>query len=305
MKVRKEPIHHRPLERLDDTPSRVPSSGADPHPEPPLPSAAQWARREKASRGVPAWASYVASRERPHPGLAALDKRLHQIGKLASDGVKVRCVFDLDNTLFDTRWRTLHCARAFDGSEGSEHFAHLSDDELIGHIGRNGRETALALGLPDDVVERFAAYWDQAFWRPEALAHDRPMDPPLHLITEAMKRGAEVVFLTGRVERHLDAQGQVIGFRDASIAQLLAIGVEVRPEQLILKPDTSTRTAPFKAEVLRRFEEEGAIGFFVTEGIRDISHVREALPRSACFLLDCTFEKEARPRGVPVLPGRF
>ncbi|MCC7072621.1 MAG: hypothetical protein IT383_14935 [Deltaproteobacteria bacterium] len=277
--------------------------------EAPLPSTKEFAQRRPAKGGVPLWAAYVASKgDRPASltrGLRALDRRLSDIARLSAQGVKVRCVFDLDNTLFDTRWRTLACARSFDLAHGTGHFAGLKDDELIGFIGKNGRDTALALKLPPDVVERFAAHWDVAFWRPEALAFDRPMDPPLHLIAEAMQRGAQVVFLSGRVERHIDAQGNVFGFRDASLAQLRAAGIEVAPEQLLLKPDVATRTAGFKAEVLRRYDDEGEIGFFLTEGIRDTTQVRAALPECTCFLLDCSFEQGARPPGVPLLPGRF
>ncbi len=282
------------------TPTPLPTAS-----EAPVPTGAELARRRPTTRGVPLWSAYVASKTPRHPGLAALHQRMADIARLSAKGVKVRCVFDLDNTLFDTRWRTLACARSFDAAHGTRYFAGLRDDELIGFIGKNGRDTAVALGLPHDVVERFAAHWDVAFWRPEALAYDRPMDPPLHLITEAMERGAEVVFLTGRVERHLDAQGNIFGFRDASVAQLAAVGVEVPPEQLILKPDVATGTAAFKAEVLGRYADEGEIGFFLTEGIRDTTQVRAALPGCTCFLLDCSFEKDTRPEGVPVLPGRF
>lgn len=281
------------------------TAASSPAPEAPLPSTTELARRRPGKGGVPLWSAYVASKGTKHVGLAALQRRMADIARLSARGVKVRCVFDLDNTLFDTRWRTLACARSFDGAHDTSHFAGLTDDELIGFIGKNGRETALALGLAPDVVERFAAHWDVAFWRPEALAFDRPMDPPLHLIAEAMERGAEVVFLTGRVERHIDEQGRIFGFREASMAQLRAAGIEVPPEQLVLKPDVATRTAAFKAEVLRRYDDEGEIGFFLTEGIRDTTQVRAALPECTCFLLDCTFEKEARPQGVPVLPGRF
>lgn len=300
----------RRVERVARRASQAPAKPtAEPVLEPPLPSHDATGKRRAQHgtkpSGVPAWSAYVASKERVDPGLRALGKRFDQIERLTAQGVTVRCVFDLDNTLFDTRWRTLACARAWDVQQGTGWFAALSDQQLVAAIARNGRDTAAGLGLPADVVTAFGTYWDEAFWRPEALVHDRPMDPPLNLVAEALARGAEVVFLTGRVERHVTASGEHIGFRDASLRQLSAAGVDLERAQLILKADVSVKTAPFKAEVLRRFDDEGEVGFFFTEGIRDVAQVREALPGTACFLLGCSFEGDARPEGVPVLPGRF
>ncbi len=309
MKIRSEPAHVRRQQQVEHTTRRVTTvttkHAHEQGQEPPLPSHGGMAKQGTKRGGVPAWAAYVASKTTVDPGLRALDKRFDEIERSNAQGIKVRCVFDLDNTLFDTRWRTLACARAWDREQGTGWFSALSDEQLVAAIARNGRETALGLGLPADVVTGFGAYWDEAFWRPESLVFDRPMDPPLNLVAEALARGAEVVFLSGRVERHETASGEVIGFREASLRQLVAAGVDVKRAQLVLKADVSVKTAPFKAEVLRRFDDEGEIGFFFTEGVRDTTEVRAALPDTACFLLGCSFERDARPDGVPVLPGRF
>ncbi|MBI1948196.1 MAG: hypothetical protein HYS27_21075 [Deltaproteobacteria bacterium] len=309
MKIRSDPTGVRPKGHVERAKRSVGSATAgqvrELPKEPPLPSHAEFGKKGPAKGGVPAWSAYVASKTTSDPGMHALQQRFDQIERLSAQGVKVRCVFDLDNTLFDTRWRTLACARAWDREQGSGWFSSLSDEQLVGAIAKNGRDTATGLGLPADVVTAFGAYWDEAFWRPENLVFDRPMDPPLNLVAEALARGAEVVFLSGRVERHVTASGEVIGFRDASLEQLRAAGVDVEDAQLVLKADVSVKTAHFKAEVLRRFDHEGEIGFFFTEGIRDTTEVRAALPETACFLLGCSFEGGARPDGVPVLPGRF
>ena len=52
----------------------------------------------------------------------------------------------------------------------------------------DGRETAISLGLPDDVIEAFGTFWDKEFWNPDNLVHDVPMQSMVDLIVEAQKR---------------------------------------------------------------------------------------------------------------------
>lgn len=233
-------------------------------------------------------------------GLRALEKRMNEIEKMAKAGVKVRCVFDLDNTLFDTRARTLAAAKMFDEQNGTSYFK----DATLDAMKLDGRETAIALGLPDAVIEAFGALWDKEFWNPDNLVHDEVMSSVVEIALEAKRRGAELVFLTGRTERFIDKDGVERGFREATRAQLLRAGLPTNDEAIVLKPGLGVRTAEFKEQQLRAYEAEGAVGFFITEGRRDIQHVSTTMTELACFLLDSRLEDGGPPcHGVPVLPG--
>jgi hypothetical protein len=239
----------------------------------------------------------LAKQERAARGVRALAERMDEIERLRDLGVPVRCVFDLDNTVVDTRYRTLWCAQEFDRRHGTSWFADLPVDRVL----LNGRDTARGLGLPDDVVEAFGALWDYEFWNPANLVHDVQIDEVVAIIREAQHRGAEVSFLTGRAEQFVDrVTGETKGFLQATLDQLRKppASLDVTPGQVVMKPSPEHKTAVFKEQMLRKWAERGEIGFFLTEGRADIAHARGLLPDLTCFLLQCTFED-----GGPELPG--
>lgn len=221
-------------------------------------------------------------------GEAFLAARLAWMADRCAAGERALAVFDLDNTLFDTRPRTLAAARGYDAARASAWFAPLSVDA----VRRDGRATAAQPLLgppPEPVIDEFAAYWDDAFWRPEAFAHDTPIAAIVAWARAAIAVGAEVRFLTGRV----------MALQDASIAALYRVGLPCAPEAVVCKPDLSTRTAPWKCEVLARWAHHAPLGWFVTEGRRDTAAVQAALPGAPCALIDCSFEDPS----LPVAPG--
>lgn len=227
-------------------------------------------------------------------GQAFVQTALVDIRQRAARGELVRVVFDLDNTLFDTRARTLAAAKAFDAHNGTRHFAAATLDSM----GRDGRATAAAMGLDPDTAAAFGAFWDQAFWSADNLQHDLPIDATVKLARQAKAAGAQVVYLTGRVA----------DLHDASMAQLVAHGLpDADAAHLFCKPDVSVRTAPFKTDLLNSWATQGHVAWFVTEGRRDIHHVQDNAPNIPCLLLDCSMEGSGLPVSpqTPVLPRVF
>lgn len=228
----------------------------------------------------------------PSSGERFLHEQLGRIRARTEQGERVVVVFDLDNTLFDTRARTLAVARAFDEVHGTDHFASLA----LGDVRVSGRETALAReapALPAAVIEAFDAFWQERFWRPDHLAHDAPMHDVLRWVRSAQQAGAEVRYLTGRVQ----------AFHAASVAQLRRAGIAVDEADVVCKPDVQVRTAPFKSEVLRAWSTEAALGWFLTEGRRDLSHVQAEAPAVPTVCLECSFEEGALAAAHPIDPA--
>lgn len=226
-------------------------------------------------------------------GVAFLAARLAWMSDRCARGERAIAVFDLDNTVFDTRPRTLAVARAYDADRATAWFADLALDG----VRRDGRTTAADPSLgppPPPVIDDFATYWDEGFWRPAAFAHDAPIAPIVAWAQAALAVGADVRFLTGRIE----------ALRDPSLDALRRIGLG--GGTLACKPDLSTPTAPWKCHVLARWSLEAPIGWFVTEGRRDTARIRAELPDTPCALLDCSFE-ESLPvaPGTPLLPRVF
>lgn len=230
---------------------------------------------------------------RPPPdGHRFARERLAEIAALTRLGVPAAVVFDLDNTVFDTRHRTLSAGRAFDEAKGTRFFADVEVDVM----GVDGHATATALGLEDPHHADFVAFWDIHFWTPEHLAHDEPIAEMVALVRAAQEAGADVTFLTGRVQT----------FHAASLEQLRAAGLDVTADDVVCKPDLSVRTGPFKSAWLEQVQARGVeIGFFVTEGVRDLTHLEGALPGLPLLRLDCSFEDGSGLRHLPTLPKPF
>ena len=238
-------------------------------------------------------------------GEAALKKRLGDIAAMVRSGTKVRCVFDLDNTLFDTRHRTMFCCAEFDRLNGTHHF----DGMLLGATKVDGRETAIALGLPNDVVEAFGDFWDREFWNPQNLVHDEPIQAMVDVVNECKKRGAEICFLTGRCDSFVHPQAPERGqesFRGPTHDQLTRAGIDVDDAHLALKPRLGVWTPEYKQGQLQAWWHDAEIGVFLTEGRRDLAYLERQLANLPCFRLDCSFEDSGPAcAGIPTLQRPF
>jgi len=235
-------------------------------------------------------------REIESTGEAFLRQRLELLQRHAQKRRPTCVVFDLDNTLFDTRYRTLAVARRFDALRPPPPLASLTH---VAQIRERPQETLARLGgIAQEVADAFAEFWLAEFWNPERFVHDVPIDETLRWAVAARDAGADIRFLTGRIER----------LRGPSMKQLHEAGLHVPDDALACKPDLSHRTADFKAGVLERWSQESFVGWFLTEGRRDVAHMQRALPQVPCVLLDCSFDDD-RPAEIaedtPTLPRVF
>ncbi len=220
-----------------------------------------------------------------------LNHRLDEIKALTAAGKPVTVVFDLDNTLFDTRERTLLAGKRFDEWNGTAYFKGARATDMM----RDGLETALHLGLPQTIAMEFQEFWSTEFWTPGNLKVDRPMDDVMAWARKAKAAGATVKYLTGRTAP----------FHAASVAALNAAGLATPAADVICKPNMSVRTAHFKVEQLNLLAAKSTVGFFLTESRRDLAAVVEAAPAANPVALDSPFERGTEMPPVPVLPASF
>lgn len=222
-------------------------------------------------------------------GKAFVKAALADLGVRVARGEKVRVAFDIDDTLADTRVRTLTIAKAWDAANGTHHFDRLT----LAQVAHNGFDTAMAMGLPGPVETAFAEHWEKAFWDGANFVHDAPMAGIVELVKQAKAAGADVVFLTGRNQ----------DLESATIAQLKRFGLDATEANVVSKPP-HVRTVPFKASWLEQSAAEGNhLSFFFTESRRDIAGVQGALPNCSTVLLDSAFGGTEPVRGdTPVYP---
>lgn len=277
-------IEGRPLtvpSRTSATPSSTPA-------EPPAtPTSQGWAAKTNRSR--PAAGLAPSSTD----GRAFCESALLDIKARSARGEKVRVVFDVDDTLSESRARTLAVAKDWDRANGTSYFSRL----VVAQVGQNGTETAKAMGLPDEVVTKFQAHWDVEFWKGERFVHDTPIGPTVELAKKARAAGAEVIFLTGRVEE----------LEGATIAQLQRFGLSgVDGSTVVSKADLSVRTAAFKTQWLTESAEAGHhLAFFITESRRDVAAIQQGVTGAPTVLVASAFSGEtAVDPSTPIFPLR-
>jgi hypothetical protein len=214
---------------------------------------------------------------------------LAEVQTRVARGERCIAVFDIDNTVVDTRPRTVAAARAFGEQYGITRLAEAS----LADVGVDGRSTCRRLGLgPGALTDAFQTFWMEWFWQPESFALDTGVAETIDLARAARDAGAEVYFLTGRVEA-------LAAVTLEELRGLAAFGLPpVDAAHLVCKPNLDIRTSEMKDAWLQQRLDEGChVAFFITEGERDIAHIRKRQPELACVL--CAFPVDTDVTRVP------
>lgn len=224
-------------------------------------------------------------------GKAFVANALKDIAARVGRGEKVRVVFDIDDTLADTRGRTLALARQWDQENGTKHFAKLT----LAQVAYDARDTAAAMDMPWDSEISFRRFWDEHFLQGSNFKSDLPIPEIIALAKQAKAAGAEVVYLTGRLAVR----------NPRTIEQLQKFGLTDANEKTVVgKPTQQDRTPQFKTEWLRRSASEGHhLAFFITESKRDIAAIQRGIPGVPAVVIDHAFNgPEVLRSDTPVYP---
>lgn len=239
-------------------------------------------------------------------GEVAFSRALQRTRELATAGTRVVWAFDLDNTLYDTRARTLAIGVDFDSAHGTHYFADISTDDLT-RIGRDGAAQAESFAMPAHHAEAFTALWDREFWNPARVMHDVDIADVHARALRVLAAGGTLRYVTGRAEHWTDAaSGAARSFRADSLVRLLRSGLPATDDALVLKPAPGGDTAAFKRATLVQLEREPntVVAGFVTDTLRELvamQHV-DTIP---CFWVRTTFElarNQLSPPWVYALP---
>jgi phosphoglycolate phosphatase-like HAD superfamily hydrolase len=226
-------------------------------------------------------------------GVAFVKAQLADIRARVAKGQQVRVVFDIDDTLADTKPRTVAIAKQWDKLNGTHYFDRLTPAQ----VARSPLDTARAMELSWQAERDFTNYWGMAFWDGANYQHDAPMKGPLEVARAARAAGAEVIFLTGRTEQT----------RDFTIAQLKAFGLDgVDQHTVVSKPQRWMRTPEFKTAWFERSAAQGYhTAFFMTESRRDISYAQSGADVPSVLLESKGFNgnEPIRP-DTPLFPSR-
>lgn len=227
-------------------------------------------------------------------GRAFINTALADIRLRVARGERVRVGFDIDDTLADTRGRTLALAKAWDAANGTHYFGKLT----LAQVAYDARDTARAMDLPFDSERSFMRYWDETFLDGESFENDLPLPSIIELAQQAKAAGAEVFYLTGR-----------LASKNAfTIAQLQRFGLTDLDETTVFgKPSSDLGTPQFKTDWLQQSARDGYhLGFFVTESKRDIAAIQRGIAGVPTVLIEHPFNGPERVReDTPVFPRPF
>lgn len=246
-------------------------------------------RKQQAAVRGPDAADF-GSRDRVD-GKAFVAAALEDIAARVARGEKVRAVFDIDDTLVDTRGRTLALARDWDRKNGTHYFDKLT----LQQVAFDAKDTARVMDLPWDSELSFMKFWDENFLEGERFADDGPIPDILQLAKQAKAAGAEVVYLTGRLAAR----------SPFTIQQLQKFGLsDANGKTVVGKPSQAHRTPQFKTEWLAQSAADGwHLAFFITESKRDIAAIQKGIPGVPAVLIDHAFNgPEAVRPDTPVYP---
>lgn len=231
----------------------------------------------------------------PVDGRAWMQDAIADIRSRVAAGESVKVVFDMDDTLWDNRGRTVALAHQFDEANGT----HLFDSLELKQVGKDGYETARNLGLSREDARAFSRYWQTHVYEAGSNQHDLPNTEIQDLARQAKEAGAEVMYLTGRNETE----------REGSLAELQRFGLpDADHDHLVMKPRKSDSTPDYKVDRLNEWISRGDTHYswFITESRRDLSAVQRAGLEIPTVLVDHPKERNGEPvdPSTPIFPSQ-
>lgn len=223
----------------------------------------------------------LSSSQSSADGLRYSRQRLEAFAKGARGGKRVFAVFDVDNTLMDTRYRTRAALASFLRKPLAAALrsrgllpARLADLGM-GKLGYDGRQTARRLQLGEPEGSAFRKHWERFFWAPRNLRFDRPIKETVALAREAHALGIEVIYLTGRYTDR----------RRATVGQLRRAGLPNADWRHVIAKPRGKETASFKAAIVRALEGKGDVALFLSDAHADVDAVQKTTRASAAAVL--------------------
>lgn len=219
-------------------------------------------------------------------GLAFCNAAIASIGRRTAAGKRSCVVFDIDNTLVDTRLRTQAAAKAFARQvPGHSKLARIP----LSRVGFDGAQTAKHVGYRDNTVKSFQSYWNKFFWNPNNFKLDAPLASTMDLARRAKAAGAEVFYLTGRVEglkKGTIKQLQQLSLPDADASHVLCKPAIPSPPGSKPGSQRYLPTAPFKVGQLQRlWQRKQRVALFLSDSASDIAAVQQHT-KVACVKVD-------------------
>lgn len=203
-------------------------------------------------------------------------------------------VFDLDHTLYDNRPRTLLILAEFAATlpAAQQDAAAKIRGLALKDVRYRLADTLAAAGIADaSLVAAAEAYWAPRFFSDAYAALDVPLPGAADFVRDLWRRGALVVYLTGR-----DAPRMFSGTSESLKKWGFPIGV--RGSQLVLKPTQEEKDEAFKQASLDQVSALGAVVASFENEPGNLAAMAQRWPEALAVFLDTDFN----PKGAVTEP---
>lgn len=217
-----------------------------------------------------------------HPEV--LGRLIRNVRTATQHGIHPVVVFDLDDTLINTRERNvriLHDFASLDSTretfpEESEIAANLSTSQFHYLL----KDTLSAVGITNKkFIEAASAFWLQNFFTNKYCADDIPNDSAASYVRALARAGATIVYLTGRDLPRM-GNGTVKNLLD------LHFPLGTKRARLIMKPSKDSDDLQFKISQFDRIRETGPVVAAFENEPANINAFQAHFPDSEMIFLD-------------------
>lgn len=189
-------------------------------------------------------------------------------------------LFDLDDTLIDTRHRKMAILKELAEQPAADgKMSDLLRTASLKHIKYRVKDTLAALGIFDEAfVKEAERYWWERNFTDAYIEYDLPIPGAVRFVNWLHRKGSQIIYLTGRPEPTM-IKGTKINLKQLEFP----LGEDVL---LLMKPDAAMDDFDYKKAVMQEIAQMGPlIAAFENEG-HNLNMMAEHFPDAFMVLLD-------------------
>lgn len=236
--------------------------------------------------------------------MSILNTLLTQAEKHKNNGQLV-AIFDLDSTLFNVSPRTQKILQDFAESHNlaAKYPKSLLEDLTKVKVQTQdwGIKEALIrsqIKAPLEFFESLRDYWFEHFFSNSYLYHDEPYPGAIEFVKTLHKKGARVIYLTGRDQHRM-------GTGTKQVLEHWKLPLDDY-NKLILKPQKGMVDSIYKLEVVDRLSKEHPETWAFENEPVNINLMSKQLPKVNVVFFESTHSRRQHPdSNLPILKGEF
>lgn len=215
---------------------------------------------------------------------------LQNVEEVSSKGQTPILVFDLDDTLINTRYRTRRIlqemAKDLPLAEKFPLETQLAKTAKPDNLMYELEDTLRNLGITDThFISEATQFWSARYFSSSYVANDRPIQASVDYVNRAHQLGATIVYLTGRDTPRM-------GLGTMYNLKHLGFPIGIERTHLIMKPKKEMDDLLFKKSVLDEISQMGVVVAGYENEPANINLFRVAWPQATMIFIDSIHSKK-------------